>query len=607
MRPLAAACALAVALLAAPAPAAAATGKAPRARLTTFDSCAQLTRFARANATEARTAAAPAGPGRPVAALAPASPVLRGDREAQGPPPEAAPAAAQAAPSAPAPADTSTTNVQEAGVDEPDVAKLQGGHLYALTGGVLRVVDVRPAAPVLVGSLEVAAGTYGGELLVHRDTVLVLTQTQTGTRLTQVDVRDRAAPRVVRVQDADGAYVTARLTGSTARVVTAHRPSVLSPAARRPIARTGAKDWLPRVRFADRRSGRRFFRSAAPCDDVARPVGPFAGLDATTVLTVDLERGLPAVDSDVLMAAAHTVYASPGALYVATQAAVPAPAAVAPGEEVPAPPPLTTAVHRFDTARPGVTEYRSSGTVRGTLLNQFSLSEHRGVLRAATTEWPLWWNGGPAGATESESAVTTLTERDGRLVQTGRVGGLGRGERIYAVRFIDDVGYVVTFRQTDPLYTLDLADPARPRVLGELKILGYSAYLHPVGEDLLLGVGQDATEQGMQTGAQVSLFDVSDLRRPVRLHQAPLGARGARAGVEDDHRAFLHWPAARLVVLPMRDWSGGGEPFTGAVGLRVGRAEGLREAGRADHATDAYRGEVQRAFVAGGGRLTVSG
>ena len=152
----------------------------------------------------------------------------------------------------------------------------------------------------------------------------------------------------------------------------------------------------------------------------------------------------------------------------------------------------------------------------GSLLNQFSLSEHEGILRAATTV-----GFGP----DAESRVTTLERRDGRLVKRGDVGGLGRGERIYAVRFIGDVGYVVTFRQVDPLYTIDLADPDRPRVLGELKIPGYSAYLHPVGDDLLLGVGQDATDQGRLQGLQISLFDVSDLARPARLQQLRLGER----------------------------------------------------------------------------------
>ena len=119
---------------------------------------------------------------------------------------------------------------------------------------------------------------------------------------------------------------------------------------------------------------------------------------------------------------------------------------------------------------------------------------------------------------DSESAVTVLREQGGRLAQIGQVGGLGRGERIYAARFLGDVGYLVTFRQVDPLYTIDLSNPAAPKVAGELKITGYSAYLHPIGEDLLLGVGQEASEQGRRLGAQVSLFDVSDPASPKRLH-----------------------------------------------------------------------------------------
>ncbi len=114
------------------------------------------------------------------------------------------------------------------------------------------------------------------------------------------------------------------------------------------------------------------------------------------------------------------------------------------------------------------------------------------------------------------------------------------------MRFIGDAGYVVTFRQTDPLYTLDLSDPEHPRVRGQLKIPGYSAYLHPVGDDLLLGVGQEATAAGRLRGLQLSLFDVSDLAAPVRLQQARLADRWSHSAAEWDHHAFLWWPATEL-------------------------------------------------------------
>ena len=208
-------------------------------------------------------------------------------------------------------------------------------------------------------------------------------------------------------------------------------------------------------------------------------------------------------------------------------------------------------------------------------MNQWSLSEDKGVLRVASTEEPTWWNPGPQE--QSESFVTTLGEQGGALVQLGRVGGLGKGERVYAVRFVGDTGYVVTFRRVDPLYTLDLSTPSRPAVLGELKIRGYSAYLHPLGGDLLLGIGQDASDEGRVLGTQLSLFDVSNLRRPVLLRTHALGSSWSEA--ESDHHAFLWWGPSRLAVLPVQAYNE--KPFVGAVGFRVGRGGDRR--GRTGH------------------------
>jgi uncharacterized secreted protein with C-terminal beta-propeller domain len=234
--------------------------------------------------------------------------------------------------------------------------------------------------------------------------------------------------------------------------------------------------------------------------------------------------------------------------------------------------------------------------VRGATLSQWALSEHDGHLRVATTE--------DAGLRESESHVTVLRQRDRRLVEVGHVGGLGHGERIFGVRFIGDLGYVVTFRQVDPLYVVGLGDPERPRLLGELKILGYSAYLHPIGDDLLLGVGQDATARGRQLGTQLSLFDVSDPGNPTRLHQLTLP--GGSSEVEYDHLAFLYWPATGLTVLPFERWDENGPVFVGAAGFRVDRA-GIADLGRISHPVKAeWRGQIRRSLVVGDRLFTVS-
>jgi hypothetical protein len=299
-----------------------------------------------------------------------------------------------------------------------------------------------------------------------------------------------------------------------------------------------------------------------------------------------------------VVADGDVVYASPGRMYVATTRWDPAPeegdARVQP---VPASP--HTLVHAFDLTGDGPARYLVSGSVPGTLLNQFSMSEHEGHLRVATTmqEDPR----------AQESAVTVLAEQGGALVPVGSVGGLGRGERIYAVRFAGDTGYVVTFRQVDPLYTLDLRDPTAPKVVGELKILGYSAYLHPIGDGLLIGVGQDATEQGRALGTQVSLFDVSDPAAPRRLHQLTLGQGSSAA--EHDHHAFLHWPASGLTVIPFQSYDDLARPFprSGALGLEIGRG-GIDEVGRVEHPVGrgGWSAPIERALVVGDRLLTVS-
>jgi hypothetical protein len=163
----------------------------------------------------------------------------------------------------------------------------------------------------------------------------------------------------------------------------------------------------------------------------------------------------------------------------------------------------------------------------------------------------------------------------------------------------------VTFRQTDPLYTIDLSEPNDPKVAGELKLLGFSAYLHPVGDGLLLGVGQDATPDGRQLGTQLSLFDVSDLAKPQRLSQARVGGASS-SEAEYDHHAFLYWGPEKLAVLPVSIYDGRSNPFDGAIGFHVGRSK-IEEVGRIAHDDgQQYAPGIRRSVVVGSRLFTIS-
>jgi hypothetical protein len=316
---------------------------------------------------------------------------------------------------------------------------------------------------------------------------------------------------------------------------------------RKVIDSTPLEGWLPRY-IVD--TGGQQATGQVDCTGVSRPA-TYSGTSLLTVLTFDLAgRELGSGDPASLVADGDTVYSNGPSLYVATDErwrGRPMPrggARSVPADE-------RTEVYKFDISGAGRPRYVAGGGVPGWLINQYAMSEWDGELRIATTL-------GQA----AESSVYVL---DGALRQVGHLGGLGKGERIYSVRFLGPTGYVVTFRQTDPLYVVDLRDPASPRVAGELKINGYSAYLHPAGAGRLIGVGQDATASGRRTGMQVSLFDVSDPARPARIAQYAMA--GGYTDAEFDPHAFLYWPPTGLLVLPVTEAAS--MPSAAALALRV--------------------------------------
>lgn len=522
----------------------------------------------------------------------------------------------------------STTNVQEAGVDEPDTLKTDGRTIFAVARGALWAVGAGPDPKVVARiPLEQLAGRPVGaaELLLTGDRLVVLTGTadvmplqgdvqpaprapapreyRPQSMAVVLDVGQPSTMRVVARLEVDGTYLSAREVGGVVRIVLRSSPRGLaftyptdfSPEAkaratsrnRQVIAASTLDNWLPTVSVVD--GAGRVRSGPAACGAAYQPPD-FAGFGTITVLTLD-PKDPTNPSKTTVVADGDVVYGSRSRLYVATTAW----ARVEGDVVVPA---SQTQIHAFDTSGPGAARYRVSGTVRGTILNQFSMSEHEGLLRVATTD--------PTDV--SESFVTVLADNGAALVPVGQVGGLGRGERIHAVRFIGPVGYVVTFRQVDPLYVVDLRDPAHPRVAGELKIEGYSAYLHPAGDNLLLGVGQDADEQGRRLGTQVSLFDVSDPANPRRLQRMVLGP--GESPVEFDHHAFLWWPATRLALVPYSqfDPAGARPPFSGAAGLTV-EPSGIRLVRRVAHPASAEWGgsaPITRSAVVGGLVFTLS-
>jgi len=528
--------------------------------------------------------------------------------------------------------DFSETNVQEAGIDEPDFIKTNGQIIAVLQDNTLHVIDPESGSSDPLSSLRLDGLGWGSEMFLEGERVWVMARTdmyslspltarmipegswEPHTTIVEIDITDPTQPIQVASMVIEGSYVSARVVNDIARIVVSSPPSDLpfvtpqGPSAeevalaanKQAIVGTTIENWVPSYVY-ESKEGNVTQGQLVDCKQVSHP-SKFSGFTSLSVLDVELTSDMKPPAATSVLTDGETVYASPENLYISTTdypEIVPFPEENSQNIEKE----YLTSIHQF-TMKPGEkTEYKASIEVKGHLLNQFAMSEHAGNLRVATTL------GAPWGFDESnESVVTVIEISDEGLTEVGQVGGMGKGERIFAVRFVGNLGYVVTFRQTDPFYTLDLTDPKTPKVRGELKITGYSGYLHPIEENLILGIGQEATEEGATTGTKAALYDVEDLDNPKVITTWSPGS--GRSSAEWDHHAFLWWPPEGIAVLPIRDWK---NDKAEAVLLKIENGD-LEEFGRITHsergsppdAKPEFMIPIERSLIVGGEIWTYS-
>jgi len=516
------------------------------------------------------------------------------------------------------------TNVQEAGVDEGDVAKTDGSLVVRIAGRDLVVTGVSGDQPRELSRTRLPGPMLNQPELLLRDRHVLVVGDETGpvywrggivsdrgflpyrppvihAHLVSVDLSDPSAPRITDHRTIDGGAISTReyADGTVRVVVTTGYPKLefVHPgpdlSAREATRQNkgivrGAPIgvWLPALRAVGGEA-----RPLLDCTSVRHP-WTASGFGTISLLTFGFDdpAGLSAT---AVTAAGDLVYSSADRLYVATtEVPVVRPIPLGLPRAEPVAPPPTTQVHAFalDGTR---TTYVASGTFRGQVKDRWSFSEYGGHLRVAVQR--------PLRDAHVDNAVLVLDEHGDRLVVTGRVDGLGKDESIQAVRWFGNLAVVVTFRQTDPLYTLDLSDPARPRVTGELRIPGFSSYLHPVGGGLLVGVGQDATRSGSDLGAQAATFD---LRNPAQVRRLGRVAFGGQTDMSAalDPRTFTYLPESRTLITPVQDWAAGRSRF---VAVHVALDGSLTETG--SWVTRRYVGDTVRTLPLGDGRAALIG
>jgi hypothetical protein len=447
------------------------------------------------------------------------------------------------------------TNVQEAGVDEPDVVKTDGSLLVRVEDEDLATYDVSGDEPELLSRIDLP-GLRDTEILLAGDRVVALGHetggydTESTTRVLVVDLAEPEAPAVVDEAEYDTDLVTARLHGETVRLVLDRglpdlpfvqprrwwRGEGSALERNREIVRESTlEDWLPSLT----RDG-----ETGPLLDCADVTLPADSSSLGTVAVVGFDPATPDTWSSTGLATdAAIAYFSTDRMYLATTAYPQfwgGPCCVEgdvfEGDVALGSHDGESELFAFDLDGTDTT-YVASGEVDGSIADRWAMDEYGDVLRVAV---------GPTGRTGDFNSIVTLREEGDDLVEVGRLDRLGVGETIESMRWFDGLAIMVTFRQIDPLYAVDLTDPAEPRLMGKLKIPGFSEYLHPLGSQRMVGIGQTG-DAFMAGGAQAALFKVADLTNPRQLDVVTYG-QGSSAGATTDPRQFTWLPEERTVL-----------------------------------------------------------
>jgi len=477
--------------------------------------------------------------------------------------------------------DFSTTNIQEAGVDEGDVFKNDATYLYVLAGEELRIVRAVPVEEMeVVSRLELPVDA--SEMYLRGDQLIALSGTYYPVPagvVVVIDVTDRERPSIEGTLEIQGQLVTSRLINARLHLVLRVWP--VFPSISEPpdaIAEAELEAWGPdelipdmAVTLAD---GVTAEYNIADWDDMFRPTDP-DGSDLTVVATVNLDDLSQPPQQAGIVTEAMTVYASRYAVYVTDSDYN------CSGERR-----ETTLISRIDLRDEGPVLV-AAGRVPGRPLNRYSLGEYDGYLRVATTTGHV----SRVGDGDAKNHVYVLAPEAGELIVAGKIEDIAAGEKIYSARFLGKRGFLVTFKKVDPLFTLDLSDPTAPRVVGELKVPGYSDYIHPLGPDHLLTIGKDAVDMGdfaWYQGVQLSLFDVTDFANPQRVDAEIVGERGTESEALHDPHAFNYFDPVEVLAMPIRicenagpQPSSFGKPtFDGVCLFRVTTEDGIEPVGR---------------------------
>jgi uncharacterized secreted protein with C-terminal beta-propeller domain len=535
--------------------------------------------------------------------------------------------------------DYSKTNIQVEGVDEADIVKNDGKYVYAISNNSIFIINAYPADEMkIISQVDFNSQLTPLELFIFEDKLVLFANQNNyspeiyysereekarvasfsimrmpyyyGSGSVDVfvyDISDKSNPTLKKELSFEGSYVSSRLIGENAYFVINSYPKY----------DCAKEDDLCVIPMMGNDGVESKIADVSEIGIVPR-VTPksFVTIASVNLSNLDLEK-------ETILASTDNIYSSQNNLYLAdTYWDGYNSSGILPYEieafvkSIYYPNISTTQktiVNKF-SLNDGKVSFRGQGIVPGTILNQFSMDEYNNNFRIATTVE----NYSDSISTSRSNNNLYVLNEDMNLV--GSIEGIAPDEKIYSVRFMGDRGYMVTFKYVDPLFVIDLSDAKDPKILGKLKIPGYSDYMHPIDETHLLGIGKDANEledfekvhsQGAVyytaiKGVKMAIFDVSDVENPKEVSKYVIGDRGTDSEALTNHKAILFDKEKELLVLPITvvenntpntDYYGTEQTFQGAVVMNVSLENGLSERGRITHVTSEE--EMKRGYYYG--------
>ena len=446
--------------------------------------------------------------------------------------------------------DYSTTNLQVDGVDEGDIVKNDGNYLYTMLANKISIADVHDPQNMSVVSTLTFDNSNAVDMYIYKNKLIVVVNQYNNvaisndsknvynynsqTKVIVYDVSDHSNPKVIRTFIQEGNFDSSRMIGNYIYVASSYYANI-----------TDKNNITPEQIIP--RTGDSTQQTMIPASDVFIPCEPQSASYAV-VSSVNVEDAVAPASTVACVGSAGQIFASLDNLYLSSQrayypVAMGAPIAkggIGTNGSIAVANQQKTDIIRFNL-NSGKVSYTGACNVSGNIQNQFSMDEYNGYFRIATT-------------TYSPNMSNNLFVFDSNLKLVGSIENMAQGEKIYSVRFMNNRAYIVTFRTVDPLFVIDLTNPTVPKVLGELKIPGFSDYLQPYSENLIIGFGKDAVESGNNAyyqGLKLSLFDVSDPLNPKETFSYHVGDRGSSSPVLTDHRALLFNKDKNIIGFPV--------------------------------------------------------